>query len=770
MKNTHQRILSLFADLVDVESMDKITSQVVSELNSLSSANRFRFEVSGHADSVQVFQVYSVMQFYGFLIVDPPLEKEESDLFDLTVQCVKILSALLERRSSAALIKQDHRELKQIFNTQTASLRQSEERYRLLFNSSEILVSLYDTNGKCLLMNEKVAALFGGKPADFIDRGFQELHPENATKYSRRIKEVIESETACEYIEEVAFNGNKRWLLSTVNPVRNSDGIVYAAQIMSQDITAQKLAEEQLRRKNQFIESIVNMSPNILYIYDIQEQKSIYSNDGLERVLGYLFEEISAMEDRLIQTLMHPEDYRNYLGMTFPKYNQLKDGEHIEHSYRMKSKSGEWRWLRSIESVFLRSEDKKVKQIFGVIIDITDQVIAEAQRETLQSQLWQSQKMEAIGRLAGGVAHDFNNMLSVIMGNTELVIDELGEDSAVYTELKEILNASQRSGELTRGLLGYARKQTALPITLDLNVTLREMQGILQRLIREDIAFEWNTGENIGLIRLDPAQLNQIVVNLFINAQDAMGSQGKIVISTSSADIDQEYCDANPQMVPGIYAVLEVQDTGCGIAPELLQKIFEPFFTTKPVGQGTGLGLSTVYGIVKQNNGFIQVESEEGIGSHFRLFFPVEESLTKETVNPITQFHEETGRTTVLLVEDERSILNLCRRLVEKLGYRVFTAETPSEALSIARQSDDPIDLLISDVVLPEMNGRDLASELSKICPEIRSLFMSGYTADVIAHRGVDDDSIHFIQKPFTRKEFYKQIGLILTGGCQEVS
>jgi len=378
---------------------------------------------------------------------------------------------------------------------------------------------------------------------------------------------------------------------------------------------------------------------------------------------------------------------------------------------------------------------------------------AEYERARLQEQLSQSQKMESIGRLAGGVAHDFNNMLSIILGQTDMLLGRLGRDSDLRGGLGEIRKAAERSAALTGQLLAFARRQTVTPRVLDLNETVTSMLKMLHRLIGEDIDLRWRAGEGPSTVRVDPGQVDQVLANLLVNARDAIGPNiGRVTIETARAVFDADDCRIRPGAVPGDYVMLAVSDDGCGMDEATLARVFEPFFTTKGLREGTGLGLATVYGIIKQNGGFINVYSEPGQGTTFRMYLPVYTGPLAPTPPEPTPPVDAAagGEETILLVEDEPAILTLSAQMLEHLGYRVLPALTPTEAIDLAGGHDGPIDLLITDVVMPEMNGRDLAGRLLASHPSMKHLFMSGYTANVIAHHGVLDEDVHFLQKPFS--------------------
>ncbi len=400
----------------------------------------------------------------------------------------------------------------------------------------------------------------------------------------------------------------------------------------------------------------------------------------------------------------------------------------------------------SISARIQPGADGRPERIIGSLRDVSE-------RKRLEAQLLQAHKMESIGRLAGGVAHDFNNQLNVILGHAELALGELPADAEIRSDLEEIAAAARRSADLTGQLLAFARKQTIALRVLDLNRTVETALKMLRRLVTESIQLVWKPGSGLAPVRLDPAQLDQLLTNLVVNSRDAIGHHGgAITIETGRTYIDDEAYAGRLELSPGDYVTLIVSDDGPGMDTDTMAKIFEPFFTTKAVGEGTGLGLATVHGIVRQNRGAVNVYSEPGHGSTFRIYLPAHAGSGAVKVDDAA-LPAPAGNETILLVEDEPAILALGARMLERLGYRPLTAATPGEAIRIAEEHAGDIDLLITDVVMPEMNGRDLARRLLSLCPKIKRLFMSGYTADVIAHQGVLDDGVHFIQKPFSMAE-----------------
>ncbi len=383
---------------------------------------------------------------------------------------------------------------------------------------------------------------------------------------------------------------------------------------------------------------------------------------------------------------------------------------------------------------------------------------AEEEKEKLEAQLHQAQKMESVGRLAGGVAHDFNNILSVILGYTELALESVDTNDPLHADLQEIYTAARRSVDITRQLLAFARKQSIEPKVLDLGKNVEEMLKILRQLIGEDIDLAWLPKTDLWPVKMDPSQLDQILANLCVNARDAIPGVGKITIEVDRVTFDEVYCADHIGFIPGEFVLLAVSDDGDGIEEETLCNIFEPFFTTKGVGRGTGLGLSTVYGVVKQNNGFINVYSELGTGTTFKIYLPryageIEE-IRKESSAEILEGCGEV----VLVVEDESSILKMSHKILDDLGYNVLTAGTPVEAMALAEENAGKIHLLITDVIMPEMSGRELAERIHVLSPNIKILFMSGYTADVIAHRGMLEEGFNFVQKPFSKKHMAAKV------------
>ncbi len=410
----------------------------------------------------------------------------------------------------------------------------------------------------------------------------------------------------------------------------------------------------------------------------------------------------------------------------------------------------------------IRDGSGSVRGVILIFSDVTQRYEAEKENRKLHSQLIQAQKMESVGRLAGGVAHDMNNMLSIIIGYAEMGMSSLPETDPLYSGMQEILSAGKRAADVVRQLLAFARKQAIDPKILNLSDAVSGMLKMLSRLIGENIDLLWKPADELWPVKMDPAQVDQILANLIVNARDAIKDVGKITIETANTVFDEEYCRDHSGFQPGDYVMLAVSDNGCGMDKETRNNIFEPFFTTKALGKGTGLGLATIYGIVRQNRGFINVYSEPEKGSTFRIYIPRSSASENDAKQKSLPEPAAIGTETVLLVEDEVLLMNLCKMIMLRLGYHVLNANSPAEAMRIAKEYKGQIHLVLTDVIMPEMNGKELARHLQTIHPGLRCLFMSGYTANVIVHHGVLEKGIHFIQKPFSARELGAKIREVL--------
>jgi two-component system, cell cycle sensor histidine kinase and response regulator CckA len=508
-----------------------------------------------------------------------------------------------------------------------------------------------------------------------------------------------------------------------------------------QDITKSKTAEAFLRESEERFEKAFISSPAPLVIAEIDTGRFIDVNDRWVQMIGYGREEQIGRTSTELGIWINSGDRDLFI-------SKLKALGHFkDEPVQFRKKAGDVvHALWSAELVTLAGK----QVILGMLQDESERKTHEQERTKLQQQLIQAQKMESIGRLAGGVAHDYNNMLSIIVGYTEMLLDKVQPQDPLHVDLTEIFKAAQRSTDITRQLLAFARKQTIAPKVVDLNAIVERMLRMLGRLIGEDIDLTWMPGNRVWPVKIDPSQIDQVLANLCVNARDAIAGVGKVTIETGNITLDNAYCKVHIGFLPGEFLMLAVSDNGCGMDKKILENIFEPFFTTKGLTGGTGLGLATVYGIVKQNNGFINVYSEPGMGTTFRIYLPRHIGDKPAMMVATKTKTPRSNGEMVLLVEDEPSIMRMAEIMLKRIGYQVLAAGTPGQALSLADKHAGKIALLITDVVMPEMSGRDLANQIHCLCPNIKTLFMSGYTANVIAHNGVLDEGVNFIQKPFS--------------------
>ncbi len=583
---------------------------------------------------------------------------------------------------------------------------------------------------------------------DFYPEGF------NRNTINEAVSRAIEAGQPFDVeVQIVTAKGNKRWV-RVIGRAEFKDGIYVRLYGTLQDIDARKTAEVALVESEERLRFLVQNSSDSLVIVNADGSQR-YVSPAAERITGY---PIGELQGRTLDTLLHPDD----MDAVMAAWNEAvaHPEKTVTVQYRHIHKTNGWVYSEAIAQSFLA--EPAIKGVIASVRDITAHKEAEEDNNKLQLQLTQAQKMETVGRLAGGVAHDFNNMLSVILGHTELALSRMDTSQPLFANLQEISRAAKRSADLTRQLLAFARKQTVAPKVINLNDTVEGMLKMLLRLIGEDIDLTWLPGENVGPIKIDPSQIDQMLANLCVNARDAIADTGKVTILTGNAAFDEAYCTTHLDFMPGDYVMLTVSDNGCGMDSETLSHLFEPFFTTKEMGKGTGLGLATVYGIVKQNNGFINVTSTPDLGATFCIYLPRHTAGDERMVGSEAVKPEVPGHETILLVEDEQMILDVTSAMLDLQGYNVLTALTPGEALRLAQEHGNHISLLMTDVVMPEMNGRDLAKNLMAISPNLKRLFMSGYTADVIAHHGVLDEGVFFIQKPFTMKDLAAKIREVL--------
>ncbi len=544
-------------------------------------------------------------------------------------------------------------------------------------------------------------------------------------------------------------DGTKSHLEIHGSPVIDEHGNVLASLVSFSDITERKRAETALRESEQRLQLATKAGKIGVWDWDIVNNE-IHWGDSMYSLYEVPKEDFDGAYEAWTR-ILHPDD-RPFVMQEIQA--ALRGEREYAAEFRIVRPDGTIRIIKA-ESHLLRDENGSPVRMIGTNRDITDEL-------DLQGQLNQSQKMESVGQLAGGVAHDFNNMLCVILGHTEMVMDQIAPDHPLFASLQEIRNAAEHSADLTRQLLAFARKQTVAPKVIDLNTTIGGMLKMLGRLIGEHIQLTFLPGNLLWPVNVDPSQIDQMLANLCVNARDAIANVGSLRIATVNCTVDAEACACLPEASPGDYVQLSVSDTGAGMDKETISHIFEPFFTTKETGKGTGLGLATVYGIVKQNNGFITVQSEPGEGTTISICLPRHvgtpaPARERGEEKPSARTHE-----TILLVEDEEAILNLTKSILERNGFQVLAANTPDDAIRLA--GEHRVDLLVTDVIMPAMNGRDLASHLQNLHPHLKCLFMSGYTADVISQHGVLEQGAFFIQKPFSLHDLLARVREALAG------
>jgi PAS domain S-box-containing protein len=514
------------------------------------------------------------------------------------------------------------------------------------------------------------------------------------------------------------------------------------------EIVKHQMATEQLRQSEEQFRLIAENIVDLIAVLDL-EGKRLYNSPSYQDILG----DPTAMRGSDSFNEIHPDD-REKIRTIFQETVSTGQGQRSE--YRFLLADGQIRYIESQGSV-IRDETGKTAKVIVVSRDVTE-------RNHLEDRLRQAEKMEAVGQLAGGVAHDFNNLLTIINGYSNILLEQLSLNDEQRFHVTEILSAGNRAAGLTRQLLAFSRRQTLVPVVLDLNVVVRDMDKMLRRLIGEDIDLVTVAGDGLWNVKADPGQMEQVMLNLAVNARDAMPGGGKLTVETANVVLDESSVHSHAFAKPGPHVMLAVSDSGAGMDAQIQARIFEPFFTTKGPGQGTGLGLSTVFGIVKQSKGHIWVYSEVGCGTTFKIYLPrVEESL--EHAEPaIAHTDLCQGSETVLVVEDEEAVRILIRRILESSGYRVLEARHGAEALVICDEHKEPIHLLMTDVIMPEMSGMQLVKRVAAQRPEMKILFMSGYADNAILHHGVLEPGTNFLQKPFAPNFVLRKVRAVLDG------
>lgn len=634
-------------------------------------------------------------------------------------------------------------------------LHENQERYKKAQRLGKVGNWEYNIRTREFWGSEEAKRIYGFNPDNetFTTDEVENCIPEREMVH-RALIELIENEKEYNLEFDILTKNTheKKTIISLAELEKDLRGNPIKISGVIQDITKRRQADAALKKSEEQLRAIFESAVNVSFIItDAQAPDPLILefSPGAEKIFGYQKKEILGKPISIIHSA---NDVKNF----FAIYKNVREGKAgFSGEATLVRKSGE-KFPALFTTQPLSNEKGEIYAALEISFDFSEQ-------KRLKEQLLQAQKMESVGRLAGGVAHDFNNMLSVIMGNVELILDDMDCGSPFISSLHEIYKAAERSANLTSQLLAFARKQTIAPKVINLNKTVEGLLTMLKRLTGEDIELIWLPSEKLWPIKIDPYQIDQILVNLCLNARDAVKGIGKVTISTNNIALDEEYSSKNTGFNPGEYAVIVFSDNGCGMDDKILANLFEPFFTTKDISQGSGLGLATVYGIIKQNKGFINVYSKPDEGTTFKIYLPRYNEITEEGQKNSSVKKSTKGHETILLVEDEKTILKMTTMMLERLGYTVLAAPTPREAIRIVEEGNfDRIDLLMTDVVMPNMNGRDLSLKLLELYPNLQCLFMSGYTSNVIAHRGILDEGVHFINKPFSKQDMAIKIRDIL--------
>lgn len=620
-----------------------------------------------------------------------------------------------------------------------------------------------DASGRILEVNPAACAMSGYTQEELVGRMMRSFLTQAGVRRHFRgiLREIAAHGRFKGELKGRDKQGNEVFVWLSIATVHRKDGGIRNHVAVLHSMAGRKELETALVQAELKFRDIVEQAPVAIFRTTL-DGRPLDVNPAYAKMLGYASPEeiVHAVTDIARQLYVNSQDREGYTNVL------LKAGMVMDYEVRLRRKDGSM-ILASLHSRLIRDFAGRVVSINGFMRDITAERMAEEERERLQKQLHQSRKMESVGRLAGGMAHDFNNMLGVIIGQAQLALTKLNAEDPAQRRLLEIEKTAQRSASLVRQLLAFARKQPVVPIFLNLNDAIAGMLNMLERLVSANITLAWKPGDGLWLVKIDPSQVDQILINLMVNAQDAISGPGVVTIATHNVLLSEAFCREQEDVSPGEYVLLTVRDTGCGMDRETLEQIFEPFFTTKDVGQGTGLGLATVYGIIKQNSGLINVFSEPGQGTTFSIYFPRLLLTVQKCARALEESQMRGGSATVLVVEDERSLLDFTQEALAALGYAVLTAESPWEAIRLIQNHHGHIDLLITDVVMPEMNGWDLSLRIQALKPGTKCLFMSGYARDVIVHHGVLDDGLNFLQKPFTLNELAQKVLQVIESNGQ---
>jgi len=617
--------------------------------------------------------------------------------------------------------------------------RESTQRFRSAFDNASIGMALVAPDGRWLEVNQALRGILGYTESELLSSDLQSVaHPDDLKRSLELLQQTLAGEISTFQSEKRFLNkqGHIVWTMLSVSLVRSFQGEPLYFILQIQDVTERKRAENDLRESEEHFRLLVEGAKDYaLFMLDAEGRVESW-NAGAERLKGYATEEIIGQH---FSRFYPAEEVASDMPQMELNIAASK-GQYEEEGWRIR-KNGS-RFLANIVIAALRDENKALYGFSVLTRDVTDS-------KQLEDQLRQSQKMEAIGQLAGGVAHDFNNLLTTILLNTQLGLARLKPEEPLHRRLKEIEKSSERAASLTRQLLAFSRRQTLERKSINLDVTIADIMKMVRRIIGEDIEVSVQTSTNLPTVFADPTQVEQVVMNLALNARDAMPDGGKLVISTQRTTLKEEYLRTHAYARPGEYVLVTVTDTGTGIDAETSRRIFEPFFTTKEIGSGTGLGLAMVYGIVKQHNGLIEVKGEVGVGTTFEIFLPVEDMPVAPETEVATSSIKG-GTETILIVEDENELRELAGDVLENLGYKVLLAQDGVEGVERFASYKGKIDLVILDVVMPRMGGREACERIRAISPAVSVMFMTGYSAEMAHTRFIEDTRSALLQKPYS--------------------
>ena len=631
-------------------------------------------------------------------------------------------------------------------------LVEREELFHLISENAADMIAVVDMQGRRLFNSLSYEKVLGYSPEELqASSAFEQIHPEDRERVKSTAKEAMRSGIG-KTLEYRLRHKNGTWLVleSTSSVIRNAKGDPEKLVIVNRDVTERKRAEEALRRSETDFRSVVEDAPYGIYRAS-SAGRFLQVNPALQKMLGYELEQELLKKDLATDIFSHQGEYQR-LTELLSRTEEIKDIE-IE-------------WNRQDGTpIMVRCSGRRINDESGVPADF--EVFAEdvTEKRVLEKQLRMAQKMEAVGRLSGGIAHDFNNLLGVIIGYSRVLKKSLGSNQELSEHALEIEKAGQRAASLTKQLLAFSRQQVLTPAILNLNTLARDMEGMLPRLLGEDIEVSLELHPELGSVKADQSQIEQVIMNLAVNARDAMPMGGKLKIKTANVELDQTYVRNHPGSKPGSYVLLSVTDTGTGMDAGTLTHIFEPFFTTKERGKGTGLGLATVYGIVKQSDGYIGVDSAPGKGTSFQIYLQRHVGQLAAEIQKNDPSEKLRGSESILLAEDAEPLRKLAQSFLEAGGFRVLSAGSGEEALKVAAGYGGVFDLLLTDVVMPGMNGRVLAEQLLPREPGMKVLYMSGYTDSFIAGHGVLEPGTHLLHKPFTEEVLIRILREVLDGG-----